>query len=556
MDALLRQIRLVRRRLVLQRFLDILGWACFGTLLAALLLITISRFWPLGVDAWAWAIAAIAFGFLIAAAHTFWSRPALLEAAMELDRRFELKERVSSALALTPEDRETEVGEALLADAAGCIENLDVGGRFRVTPSRRLLLPLAPGVLAAIVALFVGQAVAEKKAIAKTEPALEQIQKATDTVRRQAAEQREKAKREGLQDAEKLFTKIEKETHDLKLQGSKEKALAKLNDLTKTVAERRQKFGGAEKVKQQLEQLQKTPRGPADKFAKAMSQCDFSKAMKELNELQSKLEHGKLDAKQKAALAEQIEKMKEKLDKAQKAHEAAQKDLERQIKEQQKAGNKAEAQKLQEKLDQLKKQNLQMQQMQGLAQKLGQCSKCLREGDAADAAKSLAQMQADMKDLQEQMQGQLDEMKMLDDAQSQLAQAKDCMNCDKCGGQGCDACMGGQCNGEGDGDGQWNKGEGGGHGSGIGTAHGTNFRRGPAIKPKVYDSQVKQRAGQGAATMVELVDGPNIKGNVQQQIQQQVESTKHGETDPLTNRHMPRKHGEHAKEYFDGLREN
>jgi len=56
--------------------------------------------------------------------------------------------------------------------------------------------------------------------------------------------------------------------------------------------------------------------------------------------------------------------------------------------------------------------------------------------------------------------------------------------------------------------------------------------------------------------MVELVDGPNVKGNVQQQIQQQVESTKRGETDPLTNRRMPRKHGEHAREYFEGMRED
>ena len=545
MDTLLRQIRRVRRRLVFQRFLDVLGWACFGTLLAALALITISRFRPLGVDAWIWAAGAIAIGFLIAAGWTFWRRPAPLEAAIELDRRFELKERVSSALALRPEDRATEAGKALLADAAGHVERLDVGGRFRVVPPRRLLLPLVPGVSAALVALLIGQAVVEKKAAAKTEgSAAEQIQKATDVVRRQAAEQREKAKQGGLQDAEKLFTKIEKETNDLKLQPSKEKALAKLNDLTKTVAERRQQLGGAEKVKQQLEQLQNVPRGPADKFAKAMSQCDFPKALKELNELQAKLEQGKLDAKQKAALADQIEKMKEKLDKAQRAHEAAQKDLERQIQEQQQAGNKTEAQKLQEQLDQLKKCDPQMRQMQGLAQRLGQCSKCLRQGNAADAAEALDQMQAEMKEMREQMQGQLEEMKMLDDAQEQLAQAKDCMNSQKIGVEGEEGKVG---VGEDD-NGQ--------PGNGIGTAHGKNFRRGPEIKPKLYDSQVKQRVGRGAATMVELVDGPNVKGNVQQQIQQQIESTKRGETDPLTNRHMPRKHGEHAKEYFDGLREN
>ena len=53
-----------------------------------------------------------------------------------------------------------------------------------------------------------------------------------------------------------------------------------------------------------------------------------------------------------------------------------------------------------------------------------------------------------------------------------------------------------------------------------------------------------------------MTDGPNVKGDVQQQIHEQVEAAKHGTTDPLTGRHMPRKHGEHAKEYFDGLRGN
>ena len=71
----------------------------------------------------------------------------------------------------------------------------------------------------------------------------------------------------------------------------------------------------------------------------------------------------------------------------------------------------------------------------------------------------------------------------------------------------------------------------------------------------MYDSRVNQKVGRGSATVVGMVEGPNVKGNVQQQIQEQVESAQHGSTDPLTGRRIPRKLGEHAKEYFDGLRE-
>jgi hypothetical protein len=66
---------------------------------------------------------------------------------------------------------------------------------------------------------------------------------------------------------------------------------------------------------------------------------------------------------------------------------------------------------------------------------------------------------------------------------------------------------------------------------------------------------VKQKVGKGAATVIGVADGQNIKGDVRQQIQEQVEATQRGTTDPLTGRRMPRKHGEHAKDYFDGIRE-
>jgi hypothetical protein len=533
MDVLQQQIRRARRRLTFQRFLDKLGWCWFAALAAALALVAVDKFRPLGVESWAWAAGALAVGLIAAAVWTLLVRGNSLEAAIEIDHRFGLKERVSSALSLSVADRQTDVGEALVADAVRRVERIDVAGRFGVKLPRRLLLPLLPGVLAALVALLISPAGGDKSAVANVDKpaAKQQIKKSTEVVRRQLADRRQQAKKEGLQDAEQLFKKLEEGTKQLGSEAGKEKALVKLNDLSRMLAQRRQQLGGADKVKQQLDQLKNIDRGPANKLVQALSRGDLQKAMDELKKLQAQVADGKLDEKQKADLAKQLDQMKDKLGKLAEAHRAAQEDLKQRAKQLRQAGQAAEAAKLEEQLQKLAQQAPQMQQMKQMADKLGQCSKCLRQGQCDAAAKALAQMKDQMKDLQKQ----LDEMEMLDDAMQELAQARDRMGCKKCGGAGCEECQGPP-------------------GEGLGKGRGTGPRPERKTDTRSYDSQVKQKVGQGAAEVVDMVDGPNVKGDVRQQIQQQVDSARKGATDPLTGRRMPKKHGEHTKEYFDGLR--
>jgi hypothetical protein len=540
-DILQRQIRRARRRLAAQRFLDALVWCWFGTLLAALGVVVLDRFRPLGIDAWVWTAGALALGLVAAAIWSFCVRSSLLEAAIELDHRFGLKERTSSALAISPAEQETAAGEALLADAVARVQKLDVGGRFVVKPSRRLLLPLAPGVAAALVALLIGQVVQQPaQASADATAVAEQIKKSTEVVRRELAAHHQQAKKEDLKEAERVFTKLEQGLKAIKAEPVKEKALAKLNDLSRMLADRRQQLGG-ENAKELAKQVKDIDRGPADKFAKAMSRGDFQKAAEELKKLQSELASGKLGDKEKQELAKQCEQMRNALEKQAQAWRDAQKDLERQVAQCRKNGQTAQADKLEEQLNNLRQQSPDVQRMLDVAQKLGQCAKCMRQGNCQNAAQTLAQMESDMR-------RQLAEMEMLDDAQQQLGQAKQCMGCKKCGGAGCEECLG-QCGGKEMG----LEREGGGHGGGIGWARGRNFVRGKPVDAKLYDSQVKQKVGPGAAVVTGTIDGPNVRGNVQQQIQQQVDSVRRGETDPLSNRRLPRKHGEHAKEYLEGL---
>jgi hypothetical protein len=535
MDELRKQVRRAQRRITLQRFVSVLGWCWFAALLIALMIIVVDKYHPLSVQAWIWFAGAAALGLLGAVIWTALSRAPDLEAAMEIDRRFALKERVSSALAMPADDLQSEAGQAVSADALRRVQRIDVAEKFAVIPPRKLLLPLAPAFAALFVMLFVNPSLVDNSADAKQQNLEEktQVKKASESVRKQISDLRDKAKKEDLKELANLLTKMEPGAKEMvDTPPEREKALGKVNDLTRQLQDRRQQLGGAEKIKEQLDQLKNIDRGPADKFAQDISKGDLKQAADDLKKLKDQLENSKLTEQQKADLAKQLDQMKDKLDKLTESHKAAQADLQKQAEQMRKAGQVADAEKLEQQLKQLQKQGPQMQQLQDMANKLGQCAQCMKQGNAKDAAKALDDMQKCMGGLQQQME----EMQMLDDAMQQLAQAKDQMVCQFCGGAGCE-----NCNGK--------------PGMGLGKGKGDGARPETKNNTSTYDSHVKQKVGPGTARVVDLVDGPNIKGNVENQIQEEFDSTRRGSTDPSTGRQIPKKIGQHAREYFDNLRE-
>jgi hypothetical protein len=52
-----------------------------------------------------------------------------------------------------------------------------------------------------------------------------------------------------------------------------------------------------------------------------------------------------------------------------------------------------------------------------------------------------------------------------------------------------------------------------------------------------------------------MVEGPNIKGDVSQAIQEEMTSLAAEPADPVTSERLPRNRAEHAEEYFNILRE-
>jgi hypothetical protein len=477
---------------------------------------------------------------VVAAVWTLLTRPAALDAAIEIDRRFGLKERVSSSLALSDRELETEIGQALVADTSRRIERIDLTERFKVRPTRWSLLPLAPATAAILVALLFHPAIQQEAAAARTQSVAEKksIENSAKALSKKLQQRRQLAQKEGLKEAENLLNRLEKGTEQLTrdAQADRKKALVDLNDLAKDIAKRQSEVAGAKQLQEQLNRWKNLDQGPADRLARAMKQGDFRAAADELNRLQERLRQGDLNEEDRKQLAKQLNQMKEKLENIQKAHEAKKEELQKQIDQAEKNGQQDKAEELKKQLDQLRQQQPQMQQLNDMAQSLAQCEQCMAKGDSSGAMSALEDMESTIQSLAQQSE----EMEMWEGSMQDIAQAKESMNCKQCKGQGCAACRGGE-------------GQGQGQGQGLGAGRGTGHRPENENPTNTRDTGVRIKPQNGSAAVVDLVDGPTAAGQSRQEIASEFEKASSAESDPLTGQQLPRGYKEHAKGYFDAL---
>ncbi len=313
MNELREQIARAQRRLTLEQFLGRCVWCLSAALGVALVAIAASRVVAIaGLSAnWdaIWFFGAVVAGVVAAAVWTIVSHRSALEAAIEVDRRFELRERIASSISLSEEERQTEAGQALVKDAVRAASRIDVNDKFRLRLGERAWLPLVPAGLAFLVIAIFNPSTATSS-LDPNSPAVvaKQINTAAESARKKLEEQRKEAERRGLKEAEGLFKKIEAQTDDLakKKDLDRTKAAVKLNDLARQLAERRKQLGGKEGLQKQLQNMKSFDHGPAEKMAEAMKQGDFQQAAEQLEKLAQQLRDGKLDAAQKAELEKQL----------------------------------------------------------------------------------------------------------------------------------------------------------------------------------------------------------------------------------------------------------
>ena len=553
MEEIKRQVGRAHRRLVLEQFLRVIGWSLFATLAVAAIGLAVPRLWIINVQQqawdWSWIGGGIAAGFLVAGIWTYFIRRSRLEAAIEIDRRFGLKERVSSTLALGSEELETEIGQALMTDAVRRVERIDVREQFRVSPTWRALLPLAPA--AAIVAIALLQYATPKEAGATTENSVEikkAIKTATQKLQEKVRKTQKQAEQLGLKDVDAL-KEINKELDKLvnKENVDRKEAMLKINDLAKEIEKRRQDLGGADKLKKELDKLKDIEKGPADKLADSLKEGDFGKAKEQMEKLKEDLKNNKLGDEDKAKLAKQLDQLKDKLQQAAADNKQAREQLQQQIEQKLNEGNVAEAAKLQQQLDEMNQNAEQMQQqMQQMADKLGDAAKALQAGDPKQAAEKLDELAQNLDQLQEQ----LDQIENLDEVLDQLADAKDAMKCDKCAGAGCKDCQGqGQ-----DGKAGQGQGKGKGKGDGLGEGQGQGNRPEEETDKSFYDTRVGADPKQGEAVKVGDAGGKNVAGKSKEAVKEAIEGSLKKDPEALEDVTLPRDQREHAKQYFEKLR--
>jgi tetratricopeptide (TPR) repeat protein len=554
MDQLRVQVARARRRLTLEQFLGRAVWCLLAALSLAVVAIAVPRFifienlsanWDT-----LWLVGALGVGFFGAAIWTLIAPRTALDAAIEIDRRFELRERVASSLSLSTEDQTSDAGRALVSDAARAVGRIEVDEKFRVRLDRRALWSLVPAVLMFVLIAFFDNRSAESSDDPNSPTAQKQTKTSIESLRAKIAEQRKKAKEGDLPTTtEALFKEMEEGTRELteKKDLDRTKATVKLNDLAKQLEERRQQLGGKEELQKQLENMKNLGAGPAEKAAQAMKEGNWQQAKDEVEKLQKQLAEGKLDDEAKKQLANQLQQIKEKLEAAAEARKQAMEDIKKQIEQQKQQGNMAKAGELQQKLDKMQQAQQQLDRMQQLAQQMAEAQQAMQQGDNQKAAAAMAKMAEQL----QQMQQEQKEMEALDAMMNQLEMAKDMMACQGCNGAGCQACDGNQmAMGMGQGKNMDGK-----PGMGMGEGRGIGPRPDEKNDTNLRDTRVRQNVGRGGAVFGGMVEGPNIKGNVAEAIKEEMATLSAQPADPLTSERLPSGRREHAEEYFQILRE-
>lgn len=548
MDKIKQQVAVAHRRLVVQQFLVIVAGTLSVTLLVAAGALAVPKIWVLPLEpavwTWSWVTGGTAAGLLAASIWTWLVRRSAIDAAIEIDRRCQLQERVSSVLSLSPAERDTEIGQALVQDALRRVERIDLRDRFVVRLPRRLAVLLLPAALIGLLVALVPNAVPEGHAAAAGSPdeQAEQARRSARQLQDQLARVKQQAEDQGLPDADVLFQQLRRGLDGLLNQPDldRKQALVRMNDLAKSLEQRRDRMGDVDRLRQQLDRLKGLAAGPADKIAAAMKAGEFQQALDELHKLQDRLREGQLSDEERQQLAQQLDQLQNRLQELADAHDQAKRELEQEIQRRQAAGDLAGAGKLQRQLDQLHRLNEPLDALQNMARQLGQCRECLQNGDGQAAAAQLDAMAQNLQDLQRQSE-QLETLQQLLD---EVAMAKEAMGCPQCAGQGCEDCQG-----------QFGRGRGEQPGWGIGSGRGQDERPPAEIETGVYESRVSGQVQPGEAVRIGSAGGPNQPGQMLQEARDQLQSSFAQEADPLVDLRLPKKEREHTRDYFRRYRQ-
>ncbi len=424
-----RQVYRVRRRLFIQACLNRLAVAWTVALAGFAVWLLARPYVFAGAAPWMdWAVGGT---FLVAA--TAWGiwravrlTPNATQAALHLDERFGLRERVTTSLTLAPSMIATPAGQALLADASTRAAGLNVREKFPVKMGWiSALVPVAAAMVVAIAMFYqpvVNMAHGGDASVTPVDPqiAKELEQKKNEFLNRPKAPPKPDSppKPEDLQRLDAKLEEILKRPLD-----TKKDIKERLAELTPLEEQLRKKYRDlaekAQSLEDQLAKLDKRDKDKGDKeqglskkFREALADNDFKEAKNEVERLSKKLKNNELKPDEQAQLQREMDNLKKDLEHLGKELEAKdeQKRLEREqkLEEQFREGkiDKNELDREKKKLDDERKNN--QSELKQLSDKLDRVQKALEKGDKDAAAEALSDVAEEMNKLEER-EAELDE---------------------------------------------------------------------------------------------------------------------------------------------------
>jgi len=476
-----------------------------------------------------WVVAGtIAAALAFALVRTVVRRPDRLRSALEVDRRFALRERVTTVACLSEEEVRSSVGQALLGDATAKVEGIVVSSAFPVRPRRiALLIPVLAGLLVASSLWYLPEAIASAKHTTVAELEKEKLvlkDKDADKLAKkeqppiQPPKARENMSPE-LKDLEAELAKLYADTNKPRPEDEPKEKIREAIDRVAAAEDKLKKFEDdrAEKFQKLQEQMQKISTGKNDERAegdttkgleKALSKTDLNEAKKAIDELKKKVKDDKLSDEDRKKLANDLRELGEQLEKLSR-NDTQQTKLKELIEKAKREGRDAES--LERELKNLEKEVEKAKDLKELAKKMGQCQKCLEEKDLEGAQKSLSEMAKQLSDLE----GELEDLK---DADEQLQNLKDLKKklCKACQGEGGEP-------GDKPGDKDWAKG--GGVGSGKrDEKEDTVSSREERIRTMFDPKGKKVYAGSVAGPAFTKKSTVELQGEIQQAVQEAPEA--------------------------------
>jgi hypothetical protein len=539
MRELDRPIGQVWRRLRIRRFLTALVWCTAMTLALAAVAIAVGKFTrPLPGPAWLPLAVALGLGVVGALTVALFGGPSRVDAAIAIDREFELNERLGTALTLPVDLQETPAGRALIADTVRHVEGLSIPEKFGIRLPGRSWVPLLP----ALVAL--GLLYAPQWPITRTAKAQVTAQKLdakvveaqTKALAKRIATQRKAMNKDDFSEAQKILAEIEKAADQIAKApaAKKDQALVELNKLTDTVKDRQKQLGSPEQVNRQLQQLKEmSSEGPADDFKKALANADFQKAAVEIKKLQKKMASGKMNEAEKKALKEQVGEMKQQLQKL-----ASMDQRKKQLEEAVKNGGLTKEQ-FNKEMAKLEDQAKNLEGLKKLAETLAKAEEQMANGDMKKAAEQLGMTEKQLTDMAKNMQ----ELESLDGALADLQDAKNGMT----GSDGANQLgesVGNMMNGR----------QGQGKGQGRGKGQGEGDRDEAKDDTASYTTKVKIDPTKGKAVFEGYAPpSRQMKGESQIQVQGDLETATGLAAEALSNQKVPKRVQKQVRGYFDRL---